>query len=227
MYDTNLYINTHSGCHYLFTHYIHHFRTKTSINLSLWKFRHLIVKSNFPVNLLIYFWQGPFFTNICLLVALEIKKGTKSQSSWGFRNLSFLQPTVAGPERVLLPKGLLVYMAFPSSEELSWGSFCIFKEIPHSVSHKPIWHGWFPLSLLLLTRSRISVHPVLLPQCIYSVSHYMPATMKAGFLCAGSQSQSHVYVRVCISPPGLWICRKGFCGVGSALLGHISSSNVS
>lgn len=61
-------------------------------------------------------------------------------------------------------------------------AFVYLKKFPLCLA-QPIWHGWFPLSLLLLTRSRISVHPVLLPQCIYRLSHYMSVTMRAGF-CA-------------------------------------------
>ena len=60
------------------------------------------------------------------------------------------------------------------------------------------------------------------------IERYNICTMDKGFyvqalliLCAC------VCVPLCVSPPGLRICRTGFCGGGSALGGPNSSSNVS
>lgn len=133
----------------------------------------------------------------------------------------FLQLNVSGPEcSEVKASSIWHFLAARSSHG---EAFVYLKKFPLCLA-QPICHGWVPLSPLLLTWSRISVHPVLLPQCIYSFTLY--ASYNEGrLLCAAFQN--HVYVRVCILPPGLWICRKGFCGGGSALGGPNSSSNVS
>lgn len=186
----------------------------------------LILKNTwmFAPNFMVIHPNSLFVTEVAMvniMVALKEKSGDHQSccdSSSGDKKR--LYKTISVWTKVLANKNIFSHIVFWVSRTLPQkeGFVCLKKVSPvsHTIrSARPICI----ITVLLLTRCRISI--CCCSQVFIELYNIRRLQWMEAFMCR------HYTCCVCVLPPGLQICRTGFCGGGSALGGPNSSSNVS